>query len=254
LIWLPVALFAASSSWYAGPLLVARSTTLSPPVQAALWAERELPPRTVILVEGPLAPHASYLLRTFRQLPVETGLERLADRPGVPLALFGDGESGWEGAAVFRWPASDAYCKLTRCHYRIVSVSPIPADRRYWAVRGVHAFEPSVRQARWRWLDADAALRLYPRGARAVTLTLGLPPGAPWPSNSVAVSVDGRPVGTVEVARAAAATTVLPLPEGPDVEVELRSGASFIPAATGVGTDTRRLAVQLLSLELEPPS
>ncbi|HEX9944762.1 MAG TPA: hypothetical protein VGG03_22360 [Thermoanaerobaculia bacterium] len=247
--WVPAALILAGSAACAWPVLAARSTTLSPPVQAVRWIERNLPPQTMILVDPDMAAHASYLLGRRDLAPVEDGLRRAARRPRAPVVLLAEGESGWKGAVTFRWPDSDAYRRLTRNHYRVVSVSPIPPDCRYEIVRGVYGWEPNVREAKWRWLDADAALRIVPRGARGLAVTLGLDPSAPFPANSVAVSVNGVPAGSLAIARGASRRIELPLPAAGTAEIAFRSARSFVPTEAGIGADTRRLAVQLLAVE-----
>lgn len=248
--WLPVVLILAFSVLTAAPVLEVRSTTLSPPVQAAEWVKRNLPPRAMILVEEDMAPHASYLLSKFDLAPVDEGLRRAARRPKAAVYLLAEGESRWQGAVTFRWPKSDAYRRLTRNHYRVVSLSPISPDFRFQAVRGVYGWEPNIRDARWRWMDADAAILVFPRGLRAVAVTLGLDPSVPLPANSVAVSVNGAPAATLEIARGSSRRIELPRPaaSGP-IEIAFRSARSFVPAGSGPKADNRRLAVQLLAVE-----
>jgi 4-amino-4-deoxy-L-arabinose transferase-like glycosyltransferase len=246
--WVVPGLVLVGGALYASPILTARATSVSPPLQAALWAHRHLPAGTGILVQDDLAPHAHSLLRGFDLSPVDAGLQSYARRPNMPLWLYAEGESTWPGAVTFRWPESDAYGKLTRNHYRIVSLSPIPADARYQVVRGVHPFEPSVGDARWRWLDAEAVLRIFPRKIRAVAVTLGLPAMAPLPSNTVIVSVNGKSITAVELPRGTESRVELPVePEG-RTEIAFHSSRSF---ATG-GGDSRRLAVQLRGLKRLP--
>jgi hypothetical protein len=120
------ALLAAAFAMYASPVLRVRSTTSSPVVQAADWAKRSLPPGTTILVDKNLNAPASFLFPGYTLLPAEKGLERAPDRRAW---LLGDGESGWPGAAAFRWPESDAYGKLTRNLYRVITLSPVPPER-----------------------------------------------------------------------------------------------------------------------------
>jgi hypothetical protein len=236
---------------YTAPLLEARATTLSPPAQAAAWIRREVPPDAVLLVDKELAAHASYLLPEYRRANIQDGLQQLARRRDVPVYLIADGKSGWGDLQTFRWPDCDPYGKLTRNLYRVVTVSPVPPDRRYRAMRGVYGYEPSLRLAQWRWLAPDAALRIYPGEARAVAFGLRLPPQASLksvrvtimsPSSSTAVEI-------LQGEERRAVLTLSPADRGGVVEIHLRSDSSFIPAQTRPGQDARRLAVQLLSVE-----
>lgn len=248
-----VALFMAGAAFYTRPLLAARTRTPSPPVQAALWAQRNARWNSVFLVEDSLAAHISYLFDKFQRAPLALGLERYAAERRAPVYLVGDGESGWPGAVTFRWPESDAYGKLTRGLYRVVSISPLPPERRYQVVRGVYAYEPTAREAGWRWMDSDAVIRLFPRGARAVAVTLRIHPAVPWPANSVRIAVDGMPVTTLEIPRGEERRAVVPLPPprqaDDQVEVTFQSDRSFVPAAAGGSDDDRRLAAQLVDVE-----
>jgi hypothetical protein len=249
-VWAAVGAVAVAAAVYAWPVLAVRSTTLSPAAQAVGWAESHLPRGAVILVGEEMAPFGTFLLRGFDVAFVEAGLRRTARRPRAPVYLLAEGESAWKGAVTFRWPDSDPYRRLTRNYYRVISLSPIPADRRFQVVRGVHGWEPSLLDARWRWLEPDAAIRLFPRRDRAVAVTLGLDMAAPVPSNTVDVSVNGTPVATVEVGRGLGGRTIrLPLPQSGPAEIAFRSARSFVPAESGAGRDTRRLAVQLLTVE-----
>ena len=246
LAWVLTAILLAASAACAWPVIWVRSTSISPPAQAARWVKQELQPEAAILVSHEMEAHASYLLADHDLAPVGEGLSRAARRPWTPLYLLAEGESAWPGAVTFRWPDSDAYRRLTRNHYRVVSVSPIPPGWRFQILRGIHGWEPSDREAKWRWMDAEAALVLFPRGSRAVAVTLGLDPTAPWPSNTVTVSVNGAPTAPVEVPRGGRTTVELPLPSSQPAEIAFRSARSF------EAHDGRRLAVQLLALERIP--
>lgn len=246
--WAVPGLVLVSGALYARPLLTARAITVSPPLQAALWAHRNLPAGAGILVQDDLAPHAHFLLRGFDLSPVDAGLQSYARRPHVPLWLYAEGESTWPGAVTFRWPESDAYGKLTRNHYRVVSLSPIPADARYQVVRGVNAYEPSVRDPRWRWLGTDAVLRIFPQEIQTVAVTLGLPEVAPLPSNTVIVSVNGKSITTVELSRGTESRIELPVEPDGRTEIAFHSSRSFGPGVA----DSRRLAVQLRGMKRLP--
>ena len=244
--WLVPLVVAAVSIAYAWPVLAIRGRLISPPVSAIHWAERNIPPRSVILVGEDMAPHADYLLKGFDLNPVEEGFHTAARRPGAQAWLLAEGKSRWPGAVIFRWPNTDAYNKLTRGHYRIVSLSPIPLDHRFLRVRGIYNWEPSLLDARWRWLDDDALLRIFPRQRiRAVALRLRVDLAAPFPSNTVTVSVDGEPVRTVEIPRGAERRVEVPVPTNRPVDIGVRSAHAWVPG----GGDPRRLAVQLLAVE-----
>jgi hypothetical protein len=147
---------------------------------------------------------------------------------------------------LFRWPFSDAYPKLTRNHYRVVSLSPVPRERCFQSVRGVYPWEPNILDARWRWLEPDALVRIFPRkGCRQVNVRLALDPSAPFPFNTVTVSLNGAPGATVEVPRGGTSTAHLPTPPERPIDISIRSARSFDPP----GPDSRRLAVQLLAVE-----
>ena len=231
---------------YAWPVLAVRSRLISPPLSAIRWAGRNIPPKSVILVGEDMAPHADYLLKGFDLALIEEGFTRAARRPGTQTWLLTEGTSRWPGTVLFQWPFSDAYPKLTRDHYRVVSLSPVPRERCFQSVRGVYAWEPSLLDARWRWLDADALLRIFPRkGCRTVKVKLALDPSAPIPSNTVTVSLNGAPGMTVEIPRGGTGTAELPIPPARPVDISIRSARSFDPP----GPDSRHLAVQLLAVE-----
>ncbi len=244
--WLVPALVATVSITYAWPVLAVRSHRISPPVSAIRWAERNVPPRSVILVGEDMAPHADYLLKGYDLNPIEEGFHNAARRPAAQAWLLAEGESRWPGAVTFRWPYCGAYHKLTRNHYRVVSLSPIPLDHRFYSVRGIYPWEPSLLDARWRWLSDDARLRIFPRKrVGAVALRLRLDLAAPFPANTVTVSVDDVPVKTVEIARGVERSVEVPVPNDQPVEIAIRSARAWTPG----GGDGRRLAVQLLAVE-----
>jgi hypothetical protein len=235
---------------YTWPLLSARTRTESPPVQAIRWAQANLPRETVFLVDKGLGAHVAYLLPRSRA----TFDEGFAGRPDLPVWLIAEGETGLPGERTFRWPESDAYGKLTRDFYRITSLNPIPPGRRYRVQRGVFGYEPTAREAAWRWLAPEAAVRLVPAGARELTVSLAVPTVAPLASNRVTITIAGAPAAEVEIQRGERRTVTLPLPatmerveraEMAEVEVVFRSEDSFVPSGA-----TRRLAVQLVGLEM----
>lgn len=248
--WVAIAALAGGFAAYAKPLLAPRSTSSSPPVQAAEWALRELPPHAVILVEKDYAAHAAYLLPRFTRFSVEEGMRHFAGRPEMPVWIFG--ETVLPGARTFLWPPSDTYGKLTRDLYRTTSLSPVPAEQRYEALRGLYAYEPRSGGAGYRWLGEDAVFRVFPRHlrARAVALTLGLPEVIPEGSVALTIFVAGSPTAMFEVQRGAQRRVVLPLPDAETVEISVRSAKSFVPVEAGIGGDPRRLAVQLHAVEL----
>jgi hypothetical protein len=222
--WAPVAAIVAVSILFTFPLLAARAAS-SPPVQAAGWVQRNLGPEAILLVSPEMEPHAEYLLRGFERAPVEEGLRRAARHPGAPVYLLAEGGSGWKGAITFGWRDCQAYWKVTRSHYRVVSLSPVPPGRRFQILRGVSGWGPDgdVRRAQWRWMDAEAAVRIYPHRARTAMVLLGLSPSSPQPSGTVEVSVNGSPAASVEIPRGARRRVEVALPYEKAVEIAFRS-------------------------------
>ncbi len=254
LSWIAAAELGAGFVAFTWPLLAVRAATPSPPVQAARWFARAQSPESLLLVEPSLSAHAEALLPGFERLPVAAGPPPEAMTQRRPVWLLGDGESDLPGARTFRWPASDAYGKLTRRSYRVVSLSPLPPAQLFQALGGVHGPEPSLRQPGWRWLDAQAAIRLGGTGAAtgtgdALAFTLRLPRNVPWPANTVTVDLAGGAASTVVLRRGETRRLVLPRGDAAAVDVTFHSRAAFVPAASGLGPDYRRLAVQLVSVE-----
>jgi hypothetical protein len=242
------ALLALVSITYVSPILDARVHSPSPPAAAAAYARDHLSPDTVVLYEPGMRPHAEYLMARFHPIPFEAGLRRFYDRPEVPLVLLADGGSPEADSKVFRWPMSDAYGKLTRNHYRVVTLDEISRRERYLPLRGVYDMERTVEGEEWRWLESDALIRLPRSHTGALAVTLRLSPDTPYGSSAVDILVNGTFRLTTSVGRTPA-TTVVPIPAAADVVVEFRSARSFSPAKVLGNKDPRVLAVQLVRVE-----
>jgi hypothetical protein len=240
-IWIATAVIAALSVWYAYPILAARTRTPSPVFAAAAYANQHFAPNTIILYDLAMRPQAEYLMPRFRSMATEAGLAALYDQPSVPLVLFGDGAGSGNN---FEWPESDAYGKLTRNHYRVVTLEPIPPAERYLPVRGVYALERTIAGDEWRWLQRDAAIRLPSAHLPRVALTFRLSPDTPYDSSVVHVG-DAQVVVTKQPA-----TIVVPIP--PSREVAIHADQSFAPATVLHNQDPRLLAVQLVRVVQSP--
>ena len=227
---------------YVGPFLWARSHVPSPPYAAATNLRGQLQRGAIVLVEPRLAPHGREFLPRANRRSTDGGFDRFTDRPDTSLWVLADGPSGWPGGESFAWPDTHAFQELTRDFYRVVSVSPIPPERRYEAVSGVHAFEPSLGGARWRWLDRAATIRLRRGAADAVRLGLALGPESP--ANQTRIFVAGKPAGLISLATGGSTTVEVALPDATTVELQFVSDAAFR------SPEGRSLAVQLTSLEL----
>jgi len=241
---------AVGFGWYVAPLITLRATQPSPPVQAAEFARRSLEADTVILYELPLMPHSRRLLKDFRTMPIDKGLAQFVDKVDVPLVLFSDGGTEYRQGTTFQWPFSDAYGKLTRNHYRVVSLIPVPATQRYRPVSGVYPMERNVRGEEWRWLEPAAALILPDLGLSEVQITLAVPPTFPHAETGVDFTVNGRPWKSAVLKRNVPIDFMIPLDEGEN-RIEIRSEKFFIPAEVkrGLSRDRRKLAIQLLIIE-----
>ncbi len=244
-----VAIFAAASMIYVSSLISQRASTWSPPAYAAAFARRTFPANAVPLYELALWPHAQYYFSDRHPMRVDEGLAVYFDRPDVPLFLYADGMSRAPGARVFRWQPSDAYSKLTRNHYRVVSLIPLPPARRFRVIRGVYVPEREIDGAEWRWLDSPAALQLPHGPARTLVLCVGLPLIDPMERNTLSISVNDDGPRVLALERGRSAVVSIPVPAGAPV-IHFEAQHTFVPAlvAGSLNRDTRRLAVKLYEL------
>ncbi len=243
-----VALLAVVSWVYVAPIVATRHRAPSPGAAAAAYANATYSPGTVILYDLSLRPQAEVLFSRFPAVALDKGLAAYYDRPDVPLVAFGDGGAFDSEATTFPWPDSDAYGKLTRGHYRVISLDPIAPRERFLPLRGVYVTE-RTDQLEWRWLQPSAAIRLPRAHGTTLVLTFGLAHDVPYETNDVRVSVNGRPGPSVTVARKGTATATVALPDTPVVDVTITSARSFAPGSVLHNQDPRILAVQLLRAE-----
>jgi Dolichyl-phosphate-mannose-protein mannosyltransferase len=250
-------LLAIASLGYTAPLLGVRASKPSPPVAASEFIERSMPRTGVVLYDLSLRPQAEYLLGHvddltssggYRTAAIENGLREYYDRPDVPLVIYADGGSAAPDAHVFSWPESDVYGKLTRDHFRVVTVDPLRPAERYLPLAGVYALERNEAGEEWRWLRPDATLRLPHGGAKSLYLKLAISHDAPYEANTTRLLANGQEVGRAVVTKSGVEVTV-PLPNAPQIDFRLISEQSFSPATVLHNQDPRILAVQLVRLE-----
>ena len=251
----PAVLVAAFAA-YCAPLLRVRSTTPSPPVQAAAWASAHLPPGALVLYERELESHALELLPRWKRLPADARIRVAAKRP---VFLLAEGPSAGVGGATFEWPQGEAWRTLTRRHLGVVSWTPVSAAKLYEPLAGVYGPEPSALawlaggrdRESWRWLSDRASLRLSPDGAASLDVGLRLPTNVPYADVTVTLDVAGARQPPLRLARGESASLRLPLPPARRVRIDVSSDRAFLPAEAGeTSGDRRRLAVQLVRLEL----
>ncbi|MEO8218692.1 MAG: hypothetical protein ABI718_16570 [Acidobacteriota bacterium] len=237
---------------YVSTILRERTHSPSPPAQAARWADGHIPAQTVILYDLALRPHADYLFRPFRAMSVAEGLRRYAGRADVPLTILADGGSNDATAQVFHWEWSDAYGKLTRNHYRVVSLIPLPPERRFVPLDGVYPLERSAQGEEWRWLGPRARIILPDVDAGLARMRFALSLETPFERNAVTIFVDGQRAARLDVTKVHGGSILLPLPAGSHLLL-LASEKSFVPTENStVARDVRRLAVQLAGIEQLP--
>jgi hypothetical protein len=86
----------------------------------------------------------------------------------------------------------DAYGKITRGHYRVVSLVPVPPAERFIPLEGVEPLEVGLDGTAWRWLQKEARL-VVPRMGRSLTeFSFLLPPGAPHERAELLLFVDDQ--------------------------------------------------------------
>jgi hypothetical protein len=246
--WAVVLLYGVGAFAYTAPVLEERASRPSPPVAAIDYIRRVAPPNAVVLYDLALRPHAEYLLRSFTVARIDEGLLRFGHRTDLPLYELVDGDASHEGGVVFSWPASDAYAKLTRQHYRVTSVIAVPVPQRYLAVSGIWPPE-RARTESWRWVSDQALILLPDIGAKQVKLTFVLPPEHPFDANRITVQSDTA-TATVVAKRGVPLEVVMTIPPG-RARLRITAARSIVPADLpgGVSRDDRKLAVMLTKVE-----
>lgn len=244
--WIVAVIFALGSYAYVRPVVSEMASKPSPPAAAAAYANAHYPPNTVILWDASLRPAAEYLMERYNSKALERGLRDFYARPDVPLVLYDDGGSTAPDAKTFAWRDSDAYGKLTRNHYRVVTLDPVTPDERYLPLSGVYALERTPQGEEWRWLAREAVLRLPPRNAGGAELHFRLSHDAPYDANDVRVFVDGREAGAVTVRKGETAQLLVPVPRSAQAELRIVSKQSFRPDDILHNQDPRSLATQLV--------
>jgi hypothetical protein len=244
--WIAAAVFALGSFGYVKPIIADRMSKPSPPAAAAEYANAHYPPNTVVLWDASLRPAAEYLMPRFKSAAVERGLRDYYNRPDVPLVLFSDGGSHLPDAKVFAWRESDAYGKITRNHYRVVTLDPVTPEERYLPLGGVFAMERTPQGEEWRWLSREATIRLPSRLGRSAELLFRISPDAPYDANVVKVFANGTAAGAVTVKKGETASLRVPIPAGGPDDLRIVSEQSFRPADVLHNQDPRSLATQLV--------
>lgn len=224
--------YGAGSVVYTWPVLQLRRSTPSPPARAMRYARQSLPPRAVLVCDDAMEPWGR--LSRF-EVVTAADFDRFADQPDVPLYLAADGGSHAPGAIVFSWPDSDPYGKISGERYRVVSIVPLPPNRRYRSISGVYSFERTAGGGEGRWLAGDATIALPAVNARVVHLRLGLPVDAPFEENVVTIGST-----TVTIQRGREADVSFPAVS----PLRIHAEKTFTSPRGG-----RKLGVQLLLLE-----
>lgn len=247
--WLAVLFFGSVSWWYVWPIVKARTQGPSPVAAAARFANAIYDPRTVILYDLSLRFQTEYLMPRFRSAALDKAIGAYFDDPSTPVVLFADGGSHSPEAKVFSWPPSDAYGKLSRNHYRQVTLDPIRIEERFAPLSGVYALERTIDGAEWRWLKKEAAIRLPRQHRPTAVLTFRLSPDAPYVTNPVHIFVNGVEAAHLDARRDGDIETAVPLPATPNVELRIISAQSFTPSTVLHNQDSRELAVQLVRVD-----
>jgi len=246
--YIAVVAAAIASLAYTAPIIRERANHPSPPVAAARFVASHYPKNTVVAYDLSMRPYAEELLRDHATKNVEFAIRNYVDAPQTPLVLLGDGGTHDPDSTLFSWPESDAYGKLTRNHYRVVTVDPITPAERYFPVSGVFALERNAQGEEWRWLAQNAVLRLPRVHGSNVILTMQLSHDTPYETDDIRVLVNGRETTHASIGRNPS-TIEVAVPQNESVELQLVAQQSFQPANVLHNQDSRVLAVQLVRLE-----
>ncbi|HET7437465.1 MAG TPA: hypothetical protein VFN10_22365 [Thermoanaerobaculia bacterium] len=246
--WIGTIAFASLSLWYCWPILGERRVNPSPAVAAIEYAEREMPPNTIVLAQTGLVPAVETLLPRRVWRGMNGGMIRAGSQPRIPAILLFDGETHDPDAITFAWRDSDAYRKLTRNVLRTVTLDVLRAEERYVPLKGMFAVESAEGQT-WRWMERDAVLQVPAIGRNSVTIDLQLSPTTPYATNDVQLLIDGKVATILRARRDAPVRATLPVKPNAPTNITLHAAQSFRPDDVLHNRDRRVLAVELVGLE-----
>lgn len=154
--------------WWTAPALQIARTTISPPVAAAQWILRNVPPTARLSVHGSMGPWTDYMLAAYRP----TFIAGPGDLPLVPTTAtdwyLTEGSTSVAGGHNFVRERGTLF-RIARQRYFEVSVAPASSLLQFG--RGWYDEEGSGN-ASWRWMSGSSELLLPPAGPTA-QLSLG---------------------------------------------------------------------------------
>jgi len=237
-------LFVAALAAWSWPALREVRTLDSPPVQAAKWIVRNVPPGAEVYVHDGLTPFSDYY---FGRHNVKVFL----DAPSLPLAVQGGPvvfipEASESPEAInFTWPRGHLW-RLARQRCFEVSVMPVSGAVHFG--NGWYIEENGDDGFGWRWMQQAGTLQLPAVGgdgrfwirAHVPVDTLGHPV-------TLTLFVEGRPVGSVVCTKAdMEAAWVVPDATRP-MTVTLRASEAVNPKRMQLADDARDLGLKLES-------
>jgi hypothetical protein len=230
-------------TWTAPALRVVRRTK-SPPVQAVEWVRANLPPSTLLYIQGGMGPHADLLLADYPRQYVDE--DPFAPADGRKPWIVREGPAtGWR-AENFKYERGRLW-QMVRQRYFEASVMPVAAKVAFGD--GWYG-EESDRGGIWRWMSGRGTLRLQAFSKPGVLrlhayapLDAIAPPTVTVTFNGVVIDrfVAGEPLFTRSY-------TVASRPAGWN-DLLIETSETINPAKRGAGGDPRDLGLRLDGVE-----
>ena len=217
-------------------------TTASPPVAAAMWVQKNVPPTDVVFVDESIWPWMHYYAPNHKQVRPQDAMNIITNPDAARGWYIGNGPNSTGSAIRFRRPYTRLWNIVTKRNFESF-VQPSSSVVKFAA--GWHGFEGDENFS-WRWAKRRSLILLAPTPGKAeLRLKFTVPIEAVKKPVTVTFSLNGDVIGTLPVTQRDnevryVVTGHAHMPNMLNIEVS----DAFIPARHGQ-LDNRELAFML---------
>lgn len=221
-------------------------TTAAPPVLAAMWLQKNVPPDRTIFVDESARPWAKYYLARYKTVRAFADMNVVTNPEAAHGWFLANGATSARNAIHFVRPRTRTWNIVTK---RVFEAYVQPAASVVLFADGWHAAEGDVSNS-WRWAQRRSLLLLGPAAGKSeLRMRFHVPLHALEEPVTVTFRLNGARIATLAATDAENEVryVVSPREDGPN-RLEIEVSDSFVPADQG-GGDPRELALMMRSVE-----